>query len=136
MTLYVKRLCGDADDLAMAMFDFCRSLPRWMLHGCAYCGVDGSDTYTNILFCEDEGTCGVPIVESDLTDAEKKVVLGTAARQALTIALHRDNYREFGEHLLDKYPECRHLESVDAALIEACLKERGAVYAEEDYEEI
>lgn len=138
MTLYVKRITGYGEDVWFATQAQENSVPRWMLTGSVYLGSDeeDEDVYSTILFCEsDAGVCHVPIELSDLTPEEKVLVWTKAAEQAVRIALHRNNYAEFGAHLLDKHPECRDVNTEDMALVAAALKERSAVFDEEDYEE-
>lgn len=131
MTLFVSRLTQDTGETWLEVESFKGSLPGWILHGASY--IDGEDAQT-IFYCEQEQEGFVPIDMSDLDETEKACVLRDAALSALYIALHRDNYREFGSHLLNKYPECRVESSVDAAIIEACYRERRAVYTDYDYE--
>lgn len=138
MQLFVKRVTGYGEDVYLTTQAQETSVPSWMLVGHVYLGSDeeDEDVYSNILFCEsDTGMCTTPIEESDLTPEEKAKVWAAAAERALHIALHRDNYAEFGAHLLNKHAECRNEATEDMALVAAALKERSAVFNEEDYED-
>lgn len=138
MKLFVKRVTGDGEDAWIAASTSETSVPKWMLTGSVYLGSvpDDEDVYETILFCElDNGVCTTPIEESDLTPEEAAKVWAAAAERAMHIALHRDNYAEFGAHLLDKHAECRGEATEDMALVAAALKERSAMFDEEDYED-
>lgn len=138
MKLFVKRVTGAGEDVYFTTQAQETSVPKWLLTGSVYLGSvsDDEDVYETILFCEfDNGVCTTPIEKSDLTPEETAKVWAAAAERAMHIALHRDNYAEFGAHLLNKHAECRNEATEDMALVAAALKERSAVFNEEDYED-
>lgn len=144
MELWIRKIEGCGEDLGLFRTSVEGMAPTWFLHGMTGlpCDEEEGDIYTACIWGEGDFTLngeylesGVHWSEAPITEQEREKVLKDAAYAAAKIALLVSNYKDWGEVLLNRHPECRVYENECEAIINAALAERRQNFSDEDYEE-